>query len=222
MLENDFYPAIRRGDLETVWSMVAQQPHLLESRHASGVSPVLFALYHEQPRLALFLARRQKQLDVCELSALGMAGKLRRRLMQERSLVGQVAPDGTPALGLAARFGRLAACRVLLRQGAEINRPAENELAYTPLHQAVLGRSLVVMRYLLAQGADPNLGDAEWHTPLHLAAAKGYREGVRALLRHRADARRRTRSGMTAVQLAQARGHGETASLLRRAAAPQK
>ncbi len=219
MWGQDFFPAIRRGDWETVCQLVRRCPYLARQPHPSGVSPALFALYHEQRRLAFFLARRKGQLDVCELAALGLAGRLRRRLEAQPWLAAQVAPDGTSALGLAAWFGQGAACRVLLAYEAQPDQPAQNELARTPLHLAVLAGQEDIVEEFLRRGADPNTADAEGHTALHLAASKGEPGLVRLLLQYGAQAWRNNRLGLKPWQLAQIRGKDEVAAVLLQAQA---
>ncbi|CAG8948090.1 unnamed protein product [Penicillium salamii] len=50
-----------------------------------------------------------------------------------------------------------------------------------PLHYAVIKKSKLMMRLLLAKGADPNVGMIEDITALHLAAAANWTEGIEIL-----------------------------------------
>ncbi|OGM49646.1 hypothetical protein ABOM_001858 [Aspergillus bombycis] len=51
-----------------------------------------------------------------------------------------------------------------------------------PLHSAVSNRNAELMKLLLQNGADPDIGMFEDNTPLHLAAAMGWLEGINILL----------------------------------------
>jgi ankyrin repeat protein len=104
-------------------------------------------------------------------------------------------------LGLhgAAFHGHWRLCQFLLERGADANRPLA-ETGETPLHAALCKANRpaydLVLKVLLAQGADPNAvtkphaetGDfmrdvrTKGETPLHRAAAFGTEEAIRLLL----------------------------------------
>eukprot|EP00124_Ichthyophonus_hoferi_P004543 Ihof_evm1s514 gene=Ihof_evmTU1s514 len=44
----------------------------------------------------------------------------------------------------------------------------KDDLGYTPIHAAVSWGHLDLLDYLLANGADPNIGDIDGDTPLHV------------------------------------------------------
>ena len=67
------------------------------------------------------------------------------------------------------------------------------------LHIAVRNRNATWVGFLLARGADPNLGDANGDTPMILAARRGFVEGVARLLMKRAEVDRTNRLGETAL-----------------------
>jgi hypothetical protein len=58
---------------------------------------------------------------------------------------------------------------------------------WTPLHIVSAKGYDVLLRELMARGAEPNEPDKEGRTPLHLAAAAGHLQVVNDLLRRRAD-----------------------------------
>ncbi len=70
------------------------------------------------------------------------------------------------------------------------------------------------VRFLLAQGGNPDARDEEGHTPLMLAAAEGNRELVRILLESGADPNLRDPDGWSALDVAVARKMIDVAWLL--------
>ena len=60
-------------------------------------------------------------------------------------------------------------------------RPAADEDGRTPLWFAAVDNDLKQLRRLLANAAEPNVGDSERRTPLSVAASWGYAEAVELL-----------------------------------------
>lgn len=216
MMYSDFFPAIRRGAVDAVLTMVAASPSLLDISHPSGVSPVLYALYHGQDELALLLAERKSDLAVYELAALGLDEQLRAALKSQPATVNRPGPDGLYPLGQAAYFGRFSTCALLLDAGAQPDQPAANELGYTPLHLAVLGGHLQVAALLLQKGASPCLLGSDGQSALHLAAGRGDMQAVRLLLYAGCNPALPRHDGLTAFDLARQGGHWQVEMWLRR------
>ncbi len=89
--------------------------------------------------------------------------------------------DGMTALHWAAEHGDSAMTSTLLRAHANVKATTRIG-SYTPLELASRSGSPVVVKALLAAGADPNRPDASGATALHLAAAAGNPDAVSALL----------------------------------------
>ena len=87
----------------------------------------------------------------------------------------------------AAGEGNIPEMEKLLREGRKLN--VLDDLCRGPLHYAVAGEHYKAVVWLLAQGADVNLFDAEriGETALCVAAQSGYPEMVELLLRNGAD-----------------------------------
>ena len=91
------------------------------------------------------------------------------------------------------------------------------------LHIVVRSRNANWIGFLLANGADPNVGDKNGDTPLILAARNGYAEGVARLLMAHAQVDKTNRLGETALIVAvQQRQAGIVSTLLKLGANPDK
>jgi ankyrin repeat protein len=75
--------------------------------------------------------------------------------------------------------------KVLLKNGANANRPGYNE--NTPLHTAVICRKVQFVRILLDSNANPNRRNKYGQTPLHVAVETREYESVKALLQKNAN-----------------------------------
>jgi uncharacterized protein len=126
-------------------------------------------------------------------------------------------PDGTSALVLAAHSGAREVALALLDKGADPNNLG---VGYSALHAAILRSDLVLVKALLAHGADPNLrmtkatpvrrnstdyfllASTVGSTPYLLAAKFVESELMRTLLAGGADPKATMPSGATALMLA--------------------
>ena len=84
---------------------------------------------------------------------------------------------------------------MLARQPALIN--SRNGEQGTALLSATASGDVAMAKLLLANGANPNIGDAKGMTPLHRAAYAGGQQLVDLLLEHQADVNARTTGGAT-------------------------
>jgi ankyrin repeat protein len=205
--------AIRRGDANEVTKLVERHPALVGERQ-SGISAVLLAVYSGHPEIARILLDHGATLDVFEASAVGDVDRLRELLVEDPSRVNAFAPDGFTPLGLAAFFRHPEAVRLLLTNGADVNVASRNTQRVAPLHSAVAGGTVEIVRDLLAHGADVHARQELGFTPLHGAAADGNEEMIRMLLARGADPTARTVAGKTAADIAQERGKEKIARLL--------
>jgi uncharacterized protein len=122
-------------------------------------------------------------------------------------------------LNAAAFHGHWRLCQFLIEQGANANRP-QPDTGETPLHSALCKANRpaydLVVKVLLAQGADPNavtLPSAETgafmrdcrtkaETPLHRAAAFGSEDAIQMLLDAGADLEAKDMNGDTPLSWA--------------------
>jgi ankyrin repeat protein len=207
------FHAIKKGNAAEVSRLLDGNAALLGARQ-SGVSPLLTAVYYQQAAVARLLLDRGAPLDVFEASAVGDAERLRDVLAGEPARANEFAADGFTPLGLASFFAHPAVARLLLASGADPSQAARNATRVAPLHSAVAGGSVEIVRELLAHGADVHARQEGGFTPLHSAAGEGRQEMVRLLLAHGADGAARSDAGKTPADMARERGHDAITELL--------
>ncbi|MBY0508284.1 MAG: ankyrin repeat domain-containing protein [Bryobacteraceae bacterium] len=186
------------------------------------------------PQLAAFIAAtRASNLTV-----------MRQMIAAQPKLVSARDSAQSTALHHAAGFGTLAAVKLLLESGAEVN--ATNQRRSTALHWALPdeakvrllvahgaklnaltsdGRSLVyqaasmanatpLLRYLLEQGVAADGKTANGGTPLMVAARRADLSAMRALLEKNANVNAKNAAGGTALMAAAATGNPAAVRLL--------
>ncbi|MCJ1371547.1 Ankyrin repeat domain-containing protein 44 [Loxospora ochrophaea] len=98
--------------------------------------------------------------------------------------------SGSNALQNAARYGRLGLLRCLINLGADVNDASNYDYIKnyhtleTPLHSASRAGNLEIVKYLLNNGATPDLQDSEGRTAFAVARG-GHREAIVKLLHYR-------------------------------------
>ena len=115
-------------------------------------------------------------------------------------------PFGITLLQAGARDGDVAAVRLLIAHGADVDATAP--LLRTPLHEAVIGGHTEVCRALLDAGADPNKSHQMFDLPLQQAIVRRNEPIVRLLVARGADPRRIVGAGGTATALDMALASG--------------
>jgi ankyrin repeat protein len=207
------FEAIQKGNADQVSRLLDGDPALLGARR-SGVSPLLTAVYYRQPAIVRILLERGTTLDVFEASAVGDVGRLRELLAEDPARVNAFAADGFTPLGLASFFGHPEAARLLLAQGADPSLASHNAQRVAPLHSAVAGGNIEIVRELLERGADVHARQDLGFTALHGAAVEGGEETIRLLLDHGADPDAKNAAGKTPADLAREHGREKAVEVL--------
>jgi ankyrin repeat protein len=151
------------------------------------VSEIMQALYRGDSERARQLAVGA-QLDVFEASALGEVDRLRELLARDPSLARKRAEDDYTALHYAAFFDGPEAARLLIREGADVDAFADNELGVHVLNSAVAAGQKETAQLLLEHGADPNARTRGGFSPLAAASRNGDLELADLLRAHGANA----------------------------------
>lgn len=144
---------------------------------ADGLSPLLLALQAKNDSIASTLVDHQANVD-------GQTG------------------SGLRLLHSAIQGNDDFAAQFLIRQGADVNYPAQESMM-TPLHFAAVSNLCEVIQPLVDRGANVNAQDADGNTPIQRAILAGHIEAVNMFLTMSAvDVNTRNNEGHTALWLA--------------------
>lgn len=218
-MSQQFLKLIQRGQTAEVADAVAGDPSLLVWRDPQGVSPLLWAVYSNQPLIVDFLkaerSRTGEPLDAFEAAATGDLSALRQAMEAAPASIDAYAGDGWTALHLAAAFATPETVQFLIEHGASVSAVSTNPQANQPLHAALaLGRNPETIACLLQAGADPNARQAGGFTALFSAAAANRRDLAEILIENGADPSLINDFGQTASSFARQRGNEEMAAWL--------
>jgi len=211
----EFFDAIKAGELDRVKAMVSATPSLVNARGDAG-SAILTAVYHRRKEIANLLVARGAELTLFEACAAGELERVERFVAEKTIDINAHSDDGWTPLHLAAFFGHAKVVELLLAHGADTAPRSTNPNANTPLHAALAANQKMVAGLLIGHGADVNAADGGGWRPLHLAAANNNLDALKTLIAQGADVGATNREGLTAVQLAEQKGHREAVAFLKR------
>lgn len=189
------------GDEPVARETLARHPELAGER-ARGASLVRLAAYAHMAGLVADLLDSGIPLDVFDAAALGHVEALHDLLDAQPDQRDVVSEDGFTPLHLAAFFGQVKACELLLNRGAACDPISANDLAVHPINSAAAGSHEVVVHLLLDHGADADATMSGGYRPLHAAAHNDRPAMVRLLLERGADPNARTDQGETPADVA--------------------
>ena len=210
----EFFNAIKAGNADEVQRLLSLDPSLIHVKE-NGLSPVLVAAYHHEPKIAQFLADKTVVLTIFEAAAIGRTNQVMIHLARDPLLVNATTKDGFQPLGLACYFGHRETAQYLIKAGAPVNSPSNNSQHVTPLQSAVAGGHLEIASILLKNGADINVREQGGHTPLHAAAQNGDLDMIRLLIVYGADQEAKSNAGKIPLDLAVEAEYAEAEKLLR-------
>lgn len=208
--------AARAGDVVSLEALLVEHPEYLEYRNQMGQGAVLLAQYHRKPEAVRFLLGRGPNLTLHEACATGVQARAEKVLQEVPRMIDSHSPDGFTPLALACFFGHLELAKWLVDRGANLNLPAKNQMMVAPIHAAVGGRHLEIVRALVEAGADVNARQHGGYTALHAAAQDGNEAMTTFLLEHGADRNARADNNQSALDFALLRGHAGVVALLER------
>lgn len=139
-----FIDACRRGQLQEVEALYQQNTSLLNCTDARGFTPLIIAVYNDQPEVADFLLLQGAEADQQDLSGntalMGACFKgytdIVKKLIAAGADVNAVNGNNVCALSFAATFGRLEIAEILLQHGAHVD--IRDVRGKSPLHHAII------------------------------------------------------------------------------------
>ena len=128
LLMPDIFDACRRGDLAAVEQLYADDPQVIHSSDFRGFTPLILAVYNDQPIVADFLLQHGAHPDAQDAAGnsalMGVSFKgykeLALRLLDAGADVNLRNVNGATALTFAATFGHLQIAEWLLQGGADM------------------------------------------------------------------------------------------------------
>lgn len=187
MMRDQIFKAIDIADSGELKTLLDHDPTLASSKSNDGLSAVLFCMYIGKPDLADIILEYKPELDLYDLSALGGVGQISALLATDQKAIHEYSGDGFTGLHVACYFGQADVAKLLLENGADVNKIAMNGTDLRPLQSAVAGCHVDVVRVLLDFKPDLNVRMLGGFTPLMSAHALGDEEIIRMLMGHGAD-----------------------------------
>lgn len=136
---NDFYGAIREGDLDKVQAVLKQHPDWLEHRDERGSTPLLLATYYGHKEMSAFLLDTGAEINVADGSG------------------------NTPLMGVCFK-GFLEIAEMLIEQGADVNH--QSAMGATALIYAASFNKFEIAQSLLKAGAKTDFRDSRGMTAM--------------------------------------------------------
>lgn len=212
---DDFFAAIRAGELNRVKALLDSDRSLASAKNESGVSAVLTSVYSGRTEIRDLLLAGGATLELQDAAALGRLDRAQEIVEANPALAHSLSADGFPVVALACVFGHIEVARYLAQKGANINAVATNGTGYNALTGSVAGGHAEIAKWLLESGANANYRYGAGYSPLLTAAANGRLDILRLLLAHGADANAKTNDGKSAISLAEERSHPTVVAFLK-------
>ena len=162
--------AAKSGDLELVNALLEQGADVNVQEPRRGQSALMWSISFGHPDIAKVLV--EHGADVQASTHMLKDGKYNPMVLE--GYAGNVSgteKGGYTPLMFAARAGDMTSSRLLLSRGADINSASEEDSSALVIATAQGHQDLAM--YLLKEGADPNIPDANGMTALHYALRDG-------------------------------------------------
>ncbi len=194
--------AVAENRVEVVRLLIKRGANL-NVRNADGRQPLHDCFELSRGEIQQLLLDAGAEPDVCMAAALGLHDRLRQILERDASQVNDLSTGLLP-LGWSNYGNQLESARILLANGAIIDRPPYDAVAWGPVtHVAHTNMA----RLLVEHGASPNCQNKNGDTPIHAAIksrlVRDPTAFVEFLLASGADPTLRNRDGRTALEEAQ-------------------
>lgn len=189
----DIHEAADAGDVETIQSILAEHPELVNAPDTAG-------RFDTKGSLPIHLATLNGHLEAVKL------------LIANGADVNAGDGDNSTPIFCAGYRGYLDILNTLVDHGATIE--VRDNLNVTPLLASAWGGNLDMVRFLGEKGASFDVRDNRGYTPLLASARSGNPELVEYLLDKGVDINAQNNGGISAVYMAASGDHAEVLDLL--------
>jgi len=152
--------AAANGDLDSIRSMIANNPQSIEDKDELGFTPLAWAAQAGQKSIVEFLLAKSADINSTD-------------------------KKGNAPLHWAVFTGQSNIVETLINHKADLNLKGAG--GKSPLHLAVQQGFIPIAETLLKAGANPNIAASGGETPLCIAVANGNVEAVKLLLTYHSD-----------------------------------
>lgn len=205
---------ITNEDINSLNMLLATNPSLAKSNANDEVSPLMLSCYYKKPEATSLLLKYLDKIDLFEAAAAGKFDIVAYLLSSAPQTVNDYNEDGFTPLALACYFGHHEVARYLILKGADVNKPLNNSLGIYPLHLAVAGNHIDLVRMLIEHDVQINVQQHSGVSALHYAAKHGDPDMLILLLENGAEIDILMEDGKLPADLAREYGFTEIADIL--------
>lgn len=174
---NDFVIAAHH-DFPKVQEMLVEEPALLNESAEWMETAVQAASHVNRPDIINFLLDLGAPMDICTAAVLGMEDDVASLLIEFPDLVEATGAHNLPVVYFPAIAGHTSILSLLVTAGADVSA---GDGGNTALHGAVAFQQVEMVRWLLANDANPYAKDYEGRLPIDLANEQGNAEIIALL-----------------------------------------
>ena len=206
---------IQSNNQERLEKAIKNNPELAEGITPQGITLLILAAYCRNEEAVKLILARKSRINLYEAVVVGNLDMVRQHLVIEPYRINSFSVDGFTPLGLASYFGHEEIVEFMIKMGAEINQPSNNNFGICPIHCACSIGNKHIVKLLLDNGADVNLPQKSGGTALHAAAREGDLELVKMLVKAGADAEASMLNKQTPMQIAKEKGFSDVIGYFR-------
>ncbi|MEJ1241377.1 ankyrin repeat domain-containing protein [Chryseolinea sp. T2] len=207
----EFIKTRNNGGLE---KELKANPLLASAPTEQGISLLQFAAYYRNQEAIEIILRYKDGVDIFEAATVGDVATVQRLLTKQPDQINSLSSDGFTPLTLASYFGQLDVVKLLLKNHADPNIAASNQMHVAPLHSACAISNYEIAALLIKAGADVNARQHSGVTPLHSAAHNGQAKLAKLLIDNGSDVNVKSDAGQTPLTMAKEKGDEETVQLI--------
>lgn len=217
----EIHDSVRMADLQTLKSLLKEDPGSLELKDEAGLTPVNAAAFYGDLDVFKFLVQAGADLNSGDNegslplhnAAAGGSFEIVRYLVEElHTDVNILDANQVTALHFASGRGFLPIVEFLLQQGADVQ--LRTNAGSTPIIDSAFSRNLELTKLLVQHGSDVRDENEFGVSALHYAARNGDVEFIQYLLDNGADLYAESGAGETALAWAVIRGNYPVAEYL--------